>query len=233
MLEPKAETTREANESTAGADRGTESTAPKGWVEWCRCMAYDSLVAPLVSSRHPPWYDARGVSIGLVVGFGVPVGAQFIALGFLRSFLRFNLIIALGFSFVSNPLNMIPVYYGYYCLGAFILGKNTAMDFSVFRKLMHPISEYAYFWEATAAFANLGKEFLASWIVAAIILSVAFGIIGYLVTYKIQQIRCIRKAKKMGLEYEKFVQDLEERFRQTECSFPTRSGKLAVHRDAD
>jgi hypothetical protein len=222
MLEQKAESIRKSNDGVAGADEGTGPTASKGWIEWCRCMAYDMFVAPLVSSRHPPWYDARGVSIGLIVGLGVPVGAQFITLGVLRSFLRFNLIIALGFSFVSNPFTMIPVYYGYYCLGAFVLGKSVAMDFSVFRKLLHPISNSTYFWEGMAAFANLSKEMLASWIVAAIILSVISGVTGYVVTHKIQKARCIRKAKKMGLEYEKFLQDLEEQFRQSQCSLPAR-----------
>jgi len=225
MLEQKVEIIQKTDEGTAGAPKGAESTASKGWVEWFRCMAYDTFIAPLVSSLHPPWYDARGVSIGLVVGFAVPVGAQFVALAFLRSFLQFNLIIALGFSFVSNPFNMIPLYYGYYCLGAFVLGKNVAMDLSVFQKLMHPISESTYFWEAMAAFANLSKEFLTAWIVAAIILSVTSGIIGYVVTHRIQEARCTRKARKMGLEYEKFLQDLEEKFRQGEGSLPTRSGK--------
>jgi uncharacterized protein len=216
MMEQDVESIPKAKESTAGAHEGAESPAYDGWVDWCRGTIRNSLVVPLIASRHPPWYDARGVSLGLAVGFGVPLGAQFIVLGLLRSLYRFNLIIALAFSFVSNPLTMIPVYYGYYRLGAFVLGKTTAMDFSVFRRLMSPISDSAYSWEATAAFANLGKDLLTTWIVAAIFLSVTFGIIGYAVTYKIQQMRCIRKARKMGLKYEEFLQDLEEQSRGSE-----------------
>lgn len=210
MLEEKVEFIREAEESASGTPGGAGPVAPKGWVNWLRCKMYDVVVAPLMSSHHPPWYDARGASLGLVVGFAVPVGGQIIALGFLRSFFRFNLIIAVGFSLVSNPFNMIPLYYGYYCLGEFVLGRNVSMDLSVFQKLMHPISESTYFWEAMAAFGNLGKEFLTAWIVAAIILSVTSGIIGYVVTHRIQKARCIRKARKMGLEYEKLLQDLEK-----------------------
>ncbi len=221
MLDEKAETRREAEEIVTTGDESPDAGACKGWVEWCRCVAYDSFIAPLASSRNPPWYDARAVSIGLIVGFGIPVGAQFIALGLLRSLFRFNLITALAFSFVSNPFTMIPVYYGYYRFGAFVLGRNVTMDFSVFQQLLHPISNSAYFWDAVAAFANLGKEFLMSWGTAALILSVVFGIIGYVATYEIQQARCIRKAKKMGLEYEKFLEDLEEKFDRSQCSLPT------------
>ncbi|MFH1115389.1 MAG: DUF2062 domain-containing protein [Pseudomonadota bacterium] len=225
MLEQKVEISEDTIHAAASADVSIGSTARKGWIERIRRMVYDSFITPLVSSRNPPWYDARAVSLGLVVGFAVPVGAQFIALGFLRSFLRFNFIVALGFSLVSNPFNMIPLYYGYYLLGAFVLGRNGTMDFSVFQKLMHPITDSTYFWEATVAFANLSMDFLVCWGVAALILSVTFGILGYMATYKIQQVRCSRKARKMGLKYEKFLQDLEDKLNRSPCSLPTGSGK--------
>jgi uncharacterized protein (DUF2062 family) len=218
MLEEKVSIVKDAGETLAGTKECCEPPPPVGVAGWCRKKAYDTFVAPLVVSRHPPWYDARGVSLGLIVGIGVPVGTQIVTLGLLRTVSRFNFLVAVAFSFVCNPLNMIPLYYGYYRLGAFIMGHGAGMDFAVFNKMMNPVTDSTYFWEAATAFAHLGTEILLAWCIAAVLLSVVFGTLGYLVTLKIQHVRCARRAAKMGIEYEKFLQQQEDQLCADECA---------------
>jgi uncharacterized protein (DUF2062 family) len=167
------------------------------------------FIEPLVYSACPPWYDARAVSLGLIIGFLIPVGGQLLTLAALRVVIRFNYIVAAAFTLVSNPLDMAPLYYGYYCLGSVILGKSTTLDYGPFKTLMHPVIDKSYFWEAIAAFMQLGHEILVRWIVAAVTLALIFGILGYIVTFKVQKNRCRLAAEKLGEKYEKYVEELE------------------------
>jgi uncharacterized protein (DUF2062 family) len=181
----------------------------RGLWNWLRQLIHETFVEPLVNSRHPPWFDARGVALGFIIGFGVPVGGQVITLGILRVFVRFNFIVALAFTLVSNPFDMVPLYYVYYLLGTAVVGQPLAVGFEGFSKLLSPIVDKDYFWESLSEFLRLGKDFLVRWCVAAAIISSVFGAIGYAVTYAVQKARCKRTAEKLGVQYEKFLAELE------------------------
>lgn len=185
----------------------------RGLIGRFRDLLYETFFKPLVVSRNPPSFDARAVSVGLVVGFMVPLGAHLVSLALLRILFRFNYVVAAGFTLVSNPFNIIPLYYGYYCLGSVLIGQPTALNFQAFEKLMNPVTDQNYFWEALPAFMELGSEILARWLAAALFLSLLFGVAGYLVTYKIQQKRCRKAARAMGLRYEEFLERLGKDFR--------------------
>lgn len=187
----------------------SEPTPKPGLIAWCRKKLYHYVLAPLILSKHPPWHDARGVGLGLAIGFGVPIGGQLIVLGLLRSILKFNFLVAVAVSFVSNPVGMIPLYYGYYRLGNLVLGESCGIDFTAFQRLMNPIMDSTYFWEAFTAFARLGRDILEAWAVAAGILSVGFGVLGYVVTHRIQSIRMRRRAQALGIKYENVLEQLE------------------------
>lgn len=187
----------------------SETCAKPGLWARCRSSVYRNLVEPLVLSRNPPWFDARAVAVGLVIGFVIPVGGQLVFLGLLRTVYRFNTVAAAAFTLVSNPVNMIPLYYGYYCLGSAVLCRPISMSFDAFDKLMHPVMDKDWFWEALGAFLELGKEFLVRWTVAAVLLAVVFGALGYVVTLHVQQRRGRRAARRMGLEYESYILELE------------------------
>lgn len=60
--------------------------------------------------------------------------------------MRFNYLVAIAFTWVCDPFNMIFVYYGYYCLGSVMLGKSVALDLDAFKKILSPIVDKAYFW---------------------------------------------------------------------------------------
>jgi uncharacterized protein len=186
-----------------------QAQAPTGLWARGREIIRRNIVDPLVFSRHPPRFDAVGVSLGLVIGFGAPIGGHVLGLGLLRLAFRFNFILALAVSSVVNPFNIIPLYYGYYWLGSIVLERPVAMNFEVFRKIMNPVLDKGYFWEVHTAFIQLGWEILVRWVVAAAILAVVFGTLGYVITFRIQKKRCMRKAQVLGIQYENYLEDLE------------------------
>jgi len=203
-----------SRESTGGGPSSplSSDTNPRdcGLVRrWWRSF-YDTFLKPLVFSKYPPWYDARAVALGLVVGLAFPVGGQTVVLAALRVFIRFSFVVGWAFTLLSNPFNMIPLYYGYYLLGSLILGQRATMGFEVFSRHMGPIMERAYFWEALADFSQLGYEILIRWCVAAILLAAVFGPIGYIVTVKVQSARCRRAAERMGVVYANILQQMEQ-----------------------
>ena len=175
-----------------------------------RRRLYIWFIEPFVSSHNPPWFDARAVGIGFVVGFGIPVGGQCAAMALARVFIRYNIAIAFVVSFVTNPFTMIPMYYGYYYMGSWILGLDPTFTLEGFRHLMKPIMNAGYFYESFGAFVSLSFNILKRWLVSAVILAGIFGPLGYLVSYHYQLNKCRRRAEKLGMTYEKLLKDLEE-----------------------
>jgi hypothetical protein len=168
------------------------------------------FVEPLIHSSKPPWFDARGIAFGLAIGFGIPVGAQMVCLGILRLLVRFNTLIAFAFTWVNNPFTLIPMYYSYYYLGSLILGKPQVMTLQGFHELMRPITQAGYFWQSLRAFAYLGVDIVLRWATAAAIIAIVAGSVGYVAGYIVQTRRCSRRARKLGMSYERLVAELEK-----------------------
>jgi uncharacterized protein len=165
---------------------------------------------PSVDATNPPWFDARGVAVGLAVGFGLPIGTQMLCLGLLRILFRFNFLIAFTFTWVNNPLTLLPMYYGYYCLGSLILGKTVVMSAEAFRELMLPVMHADHFWASLKAFADLSVDVVARWAASALVVGITSGILGYAVGFYVQRRRCFRRARQLGTSYERLVKELEE-----------------------
>lgn len=193
-----------------------KSSTTRQWsLSHLRKRLFNSFLEPLVKSRNPPRYDAASVAIGLIIGFVIPVGGQLLILAFLRLIFSFNYLVAAGFTLVSNPFNMIPLYYGYYCLGSYALGRSINLHFERFEKLMTPVMDKSYFWEALVAFAELGSDILLRWAVAAVLLATVFGFLGYFITLNIQERRCKEAAARLGMRYEEFLARLQEKARSS------------------
>jgi uncharacterized protein (DUF2062 family) len=168
------------------------------------------LVEPFKSSNNPPWFDARGVAFGLLIGFGIPLGAQMVFLGLLRLILRFNVVIAFAFTWVNNPISVIPMYYAYYVLGSLLLGKPAVMTLADFHDLMKPVLHAQYFWNSVHAFIILGADLLIRWFLAAVSVAIPAAVAGYFISHRVQRKRFRRKAEKLGITYRKLVQQLEK-----------------------
>ncbi len=189
-------------------------------------LFYKHFVEPFVTSRNPPWFDARGVAVGLAVGFGMPVGAQVITVALLRVLFRFNSMLAVAFTLVSNPFNFVPMYYGYYRLGCFLLGRPSCITREAFQQMMAPLTNGGYFWESMQTFLGLSRQFLTAWLVAAVLLTVVSAVVGYVAAYYAQRARCRRRAEQVGISYEKLIESLEKTMgKQAEASKATEENK--------
>ncbi|MCA1961241.1 MAG: DUF2062 domain-containing protein [Desulfomonile sp.] len=203
MKRREASTYNKHPESEA-ADTPTDDRIT-GW----RGRLHRVFVQPFVSSPHPPWFDARGVAIGLAISLGCPVGAQMMTLGVMRLIVRFNILIAFAVSWVMNPFTFVPIYYGYYRLGSVLLHRPEVMTLEAFRSLIAPLMAGAHFWETFRSFVALGWEFVLRWAAGAVVVTPIATILGYAAGYYLQQQRCKRRARKLGVSYGRLVRDME------------------------
>jgi hypothetical protein len=205
-------------ESSASEEVKERTTGSGGVWNRFKALFYRQFVEPLSKSTRPPWYDARGVAVGLFVGFGIPVGAQCLSMIISRIAMRYNLLAAFAFSFITNPFSFVPMYYGYYYLGSLILGRGNILTKKEFLKTIKPVMKADHFVETLGAIAYLGQDLLLRWFVAAMVFAIPATIIGYYLTIRWQRDRCVRRARKMGIAYNKLLEDLEERLKLEERS---------------
>ncbi|MDA8405591.1 MAG: DUF2062 domain-containing protein [Deltaproteobacteria bacterium] len=152
------------------------------------------FVDPFVRSQNPPWYDARGVFVGLFIGAGVPLGAQTICMGLLRLILPFNLLVAFAFTWVNNPVSVGPMYYGFYLIGSLLLNRPPVRDFHEFYLLISPILDAKHLGDASAQFLALGGDILLRWTVGSFVVAIPLGFAGYFLCLKIQTSRAVKKS---------------------------------------
>ena len=93
-----------------------------------RRLVHLRLVVPLKRSPHPPEYTARGVMLGVFWAFTPLIGIQMYLVVLTWILARwhprtdFSLIVALAWTWVTNVLTMLPIYYVFYVTGQLFLG---------------------------------------------------------------------------------------------------------------
>lgn len=87
-------------------------------------LAYGRLIQPVLRVNDSPHSLALGLTMGVFVAFTPTVGIQITIVVILGTLMRANRIAAVAMTWISNPVTMIPMYYGYYVLGLFVLGRE-------------------------------------------------------------------------------------------------------------
>jgi uncharacterized protein len=159
-----------------------------------RDLIQTNIVDPSSFSKNPPWFDARGVAIGLFVALGIPIGGHSATLGLLLLMIRYNFPMAFALTWIVNPLTVIPIYYGYYYAGSLLLGHSTVMGMENFRQTMTPVLDTGNFLQALKLFFYLDFGILERWMLAALLVSTLFAALGYIAAYFIQTHRKERNA---------------------------------------
>lgn len=146
-----------------------------------------TLKAPYFWSRNHQSI-ARGVAAGLA-GSVLP-GFQFLyALPFVI-ILRGNIPIAFLFTFVNNPLTFVPLNYFTYYVGSLFIGTSQG-DYLV-QSFHWDFSSFPAFWlNFRIWILQFGKAFL----IGLPIVSLCFGLLGYLGTLSIWKLLSYRKKK--------------------------------------
>jgi len=92
-----------------------------------RLLRYRFML-PLLRSHHPPEFAARGTAVGLALAFTPTIGLHTLIAGALWAAtarvpkLHFSLILALAWTWASNPLTAFPIYYLLYVTGQIMFG---------------------------------------------------------------------------------------------------------------
>jgi uncharacterized protein (DUF2062 family) len=105
------------------------------------------LVLPLLRSHHPPQFAARGTALGLILAFTPTIGLHTLIAGALWAAtarapkLHFSLILALAWTWASNPLTAVPIYYLLYVTGQMMFGHwghlSGYADFALLARDLH------------------------------------------------------------------------------------------------
>ncbi len=167
----------------SGLGAGMGSSKRPGLLFLIKRFIHERFITPLFLSKNPPWFNARGVGLGLAVGLLCPMGLQLPSVTLLRLGLKFNVVVALAFSLVSNPFTFVPLYYGYYLFGSFLLGRPASITEDNFAAMMASVGGGGYFLDSAGGFLGLGREILARWLVSAVLFAGVFSVLGYVTTY--------------------------------------------------
>ena len=85
-------------------------------------LIYKKLIKPILQSKQPAIYKARGVAVGLGLAMTPLVGVQMPLVFFTWVVLKkmkydFSLPLALAWTWVTNVFTLVPVYYVFYITG--------------------------------------------------------------------------------------------------------------------
>lgn len=161
------------------------------------------LIFPLLRSKSLPEQKARGVAIGLAWAFTPLVGVQMITVlitwGIAKKLRwHFSLPLALAWTWVTNVVTMIPIYYVFYVTGQILRGRWSRISgFDSVSTLMEDVflSE-ASFLERTKEFLHL---FVQDWGISLFLGCIPFVIIfynvGYRLTMRFEEMRQKRKER--------------------------------------
>jgi uncharacterized protein (DUF2062 family) len=112
------------------------------------------LMIPILRSRHPPEYTARGVFVGLLVALTPTVGAQMLIVAAIWVVAKamgerwdFNVIVACAWTWTTNVVTVPPVYYVFLVTGRLMLGDFNALPrFDIFHSQLLAVLEAHESW---------------------------------------------------------------------------------------
>jgi len=156
-------------------------------------MLYYQLIVPIRRARDDPTLIARGVFIGLLLGMTPTVGLQmyliFAVWVITRAFWNFNVILAIAWSWLSNPFTMVPLYYTFYLTGkVMLLDFDSYFSFANFAdKLNSALADDGG--DTLEVFAQLAHDlwqaFGASILIGCLPFSLGLSVLGYWATFRL------------------------------------------------
>jgi uncharacterized protein (DUF2062 family) len=140
----------------------------------------------------------------MFLGMTPTVGLQITALGLLFAFftginrwsgdqlkfLKFNLPIAIAMTWISNPADMIFLYFGFYATGCLVLPGYELLGFSEFFELLQPMTQVQgllgnldhageYFSDLHGVFLSLGDHVLMPLCLGSLIIAIPLSFLTY------------------------------------------------------
>ena len=135
-----------------------------------------TLYLKVVRQPGTPEYIARGVALGLLIGFLIPMGGQIIAVLLLAFICRASKVMAIAFTFVSNPLTVVVIYPAQCWIGSYLIFRP--LGYARIAEQLRAVIENA----DIGAFLKLGMQLLASFFAGGLLFGVVAAVIGFYVS---------------------------------------------------
>ncbi len=145
----------------------------RGIWRWLRHVYYTKILR----QSGEPSYIARGVALGLLVGWVVPIGFQLAVVIPLAFLLRAAKIPAVVFTFVSNHFTVIFLYPMQCWLGSLALGYH--LSYETISRQLADITRAGTLRESWRLFLELGTELGRAFIAGGLLLGIPSAAIGY------------------------------------------------------
>lgn len=177
------------------------------WKQLFRIVVYKRLIRPLIHSRATPEYKARGVAVGLAWAFtplvGIQMGLVTFTWGVCRSFKwGFSLPLALAWTWVTNVVTMVPIYYVFYVVGQILRFKwDDISGYGALSRLIERVflSQEPFLIQMT----EFIKLFVQDWGISLFLGCIPFVIFGYVYGYRLTlryEIMRLNKKKKRSMK---------------------------------
>jgi uncharacterized protein (DUF2062 family) len=157
---------------------------PKSKKWWGRRLQHViiKLLRSIVSFDDTPYRIAMGCACG-IFSSALPIfGQTFISIVFARV-LNANVIVSIPWSWISNPLTTLPMWYGGYRLGVWLLPhKGKALSYSEIGGLMQEFDKLNWTQGLSLMSATLWSALQPLWVGTAVI-GIVMAIPGFIAMY--------------------------------------------------
>ena len=168
------------------------------------------MILPLLQSEGTPESIALGVAIGLFIALTPTVGIQMTLVLVVGTLInrytrwQMNRLVGIAMCWVSNPLTMLPMYYGYLWLGWIVTGRGWMPPVSMeswqrqFSSYLQRDPKMMGFWEKLQSFvmAGLGELAIPMW-VGSLIIATLLLVPSYLFTLRAVRAHRLRREKRI------------------------------------
>lgn len=163
------------------------------------------LYLKIVKAEGSPESIARGVAVGLTVGFVLPVGLQTLPALALAFVLKANKVLSWTFTCVSNPASMFILYPFQCWVGSYLVFNPLSLD-----SLSHRFSDLskAGSWSETFhALGALGTDIMIPFFAGGVFFALISAPIGYVVSRRLVLAYLRRKERLRQMRLEKAAKE--------------------------
>ncbi len=134
----------------------------------------------LVKQAGTPEYVARGVSLGLVVGFIIPFGLQIITVIPLAILIKAAKIPAITFTFISNQFSIIIIYPLQCVVGSYLIGSP--MRYERLEEMLSHVHQAESIMRKLQVLFELGKETVFAFFAGGFLFSILTATPAYFIS---------------------------------------------------
>lgn len=181
-------------------------------------LFYEHLILPFQASRAPLAEVRRGAVVGMFIGLSPTMGIQmylaalvWVVARYLLG-LRFNLPIAIALVWITNPVTVVPMYYGYLVSGHWLMElvdlQPVAMGYAEFSAIIQGFRnnpDIAWQQKLLRGGVFLFWEFGWPILVGSMLWAVPLAVLAYPFTHFFLRRYRVRLAAGEGLSYREWV----------------------------